>query len=206
MIGLPPNSKGPLDGVLDALKGAGHKVLQFVGLEDKPKGTFIPKPGAGRLNSDQSHWISQKLDKYDEYFVGASKETKIPISLLKAIAIKESTGNPNAVSGEDAGLMQIRAGTWEQYAKEFKGDGSIKARLDPKGSIYTAARYLADMKKKYPKWTDAQLIKAYNIGETVMRKDPEVRAYAPRSDYFTKVSGIRNTVDSLEKSRRFPPQ
>lgn len=168
------------------------------------KKTTIPKPRVGRLNSDKSHWISQKLDQYDQHFVDASQETGVPISWLKTIAMQESTGDANSKNNQDWGLMQIRPVIWKEYGREFNKANRDSDRLQVRANIFTAARYLKDLQQKYPEWSREQLIKAYNTGETVMRKSPELRKAAAKSEYVQGFGKYYKTVDSLENSRRSP--
>lgn len=65
----------------------------------------------------------------------AALDTGIPASLLRAIAVVESHGNPNAVSGTGAvGLMQL-----EPAAASQEG---VSSRYNPVASIFGAAAYL----------------------------------------------------------------
>ena len=118
-------------------------------------------------------WLQPKLSKLEETF-------KLPPGLLRSIAITESGGNPEAVSGAGAkGLFQFMPDT----AKDF----GLKGRdvYDPEKSAQAAARYMSQLMKMF----DGDLGKAlaaYNWGQgNVMRKGlgaapKETREYVPK--------------------------
>ncbi|MFN1150038.1 transglycosylase SLT domain-containing protein [Serratia liquefaciens] len=118
-------------------------------------------------------WLQPKLSKLEETF-------KLPPGLLRSIAITESGGNPEAVSGAGAkGLFQFMPDT----AKDF----GLKGRdvFDPEKSALAAAQYMSQLMKMF----DGDLGKAlaaYNWGQgNVMRKGmdaapKETREYVPK--------------------------
>ena len=75
------------------------------------------------------------LSQYDPIFQAAGQEWNVDPLLLKALAIQESGGRANAVSGAGAqGLMQIIPSTQKQLG--------VTDPFDPVQSIYGAAKYM----------------------------------------------------------------
>lgn len=69
-------------------------------------------------------------------FVDAGNQYNIPPQLLAAIALQESSGNPNV---NEAGLMQF---TWPATFISFSNGKDLSARTNPWDAIYAAANYL----------------------------------------------------------------
>jgi hypothetical protein len=118
--------------------------------------------GGGGGNTGPIGNISPECDKYDDDFKAAasSKEDQCK---LKAIAMTESTCNPN-IGGSKAGaygLMQIKPATANMTSEELK---------DPKKSIKKAAEILKEYKTKVNGYSsqydigDDDLIASYNAG------------------------------------------
>ncbi|MCC6946719.1 MAG: lytic transglycosylase domain-containing protein [Bradyrhizobiaceae bacterium] len=63
----------------------------------------------------------------------------VPIELARRVVMRESSGNPRAVSKGNYGLMQIRLGT----AQAMGYRGSAQGLLDPEVNMTYAMRYLA---------------------------------------------------------------
>lgn len=130
-----------------------------------------PKPtkdGAALLG-----WMKPTLDKLEQLY-------RLPEGLLRSVAITESAGNPNAISGAGAqGLFQLMPGT----AKDLGLRGN--EAFDPVKSAQAAAKYLAQLLKA----NDGNLPKAlasYNWGIGNVQKHgmalmpEETRNYIPR--------------------------
>ena len=82
--------------------------------------------------------MANPIDQYDGIFKAAGAEWNVDPVVLKALALHESGGDPNAgkntsVGGQ--GLMQIVPGTQRQLG--------VTAPFDPQQSIYGGAKYLA---------------------------------------------------------------
>lgn len=112
----------------------------------------------GKKNSDSLSEIEGNYDvptKWDDAFVSASEETKIPVGLLKALAYCESSFRVKVVSSAGAvGLMQVKPSSAGKTREEL---------MDPSINIMCGARYLATMIQKY----DGSVVKglcAYNHG------------------------------------------
>ena len=69
-------------------------------------------PVVGKINSEYSNFVIEASNTYN-----------VPISLIKAIIFKESTGNPDAVGdrGTSIGLMQIKAGALVDVKQKYCG-------------------------------------------------------------------------------------
>ncbi|WP_276724203.1 transglycosylase SLT domain-containing protein [Pantoea septica] len=134
-------------------------------------GSAAPEPtkdGAALLG-----WMKPTLDKLEQLY-------RLPEGLLRSVAITESAGNPNAISGAGAqGLFQLMPGT----AKDLGLRGN--EAFDPVKSAQAAAKYLAQLLKA----NDGNLPKAlasYNWGIGNVQKHgmalmpEETRNYIPR--------------------------
>lgn len=118
-------------------------------------------------------WMKPTLDKLEQVY-------RLPEGLLRSVAITESAGNPNAMSGAGAqGLFQLMPGT----AKDLGLRGN--EALDPVKSAQAAAKYLAQLLKA----NNGDLPKAlasYNWGIGNVQKHgmdlmpQETRNYIPR--------------------------
>ena len=134
-------------------------------------GSAAPKPtkdGAALLG-----WMKPTLDKLEQVY-------RLPEGLLRSVAITESAGNPNAMSGAGAqGLFQLMPGT----AKDLGLRGN--EAFDPVKSAQAAAKYLAQLLNA----NNGDLPKAlasYNWGIGNVQKHgmalmpEETRSYIPR--------------------------
>jgi len=134
-------------------------------------GSAAPKPtkdGAALLG-----WMKPTLDKLEQLY-------RLPEGLLRSVAITESAGNPNAMSGAGAqGLFQLMPGT----AKDLGLRGN--EAFDPVKSAQAAAKYLSQLLKA----NNGDLPKAlasYNWGIGNVQKHgmalmpEETRNYIPR--------------------------
>jgi hypothetical protein len=130
-----------------------------------------PKPtkdGAALLG-----WMKPALDKLEQVY-------RLPEGLLRSVAITESAGNPNAMSGAGAqGLFQLMPGTAKDLG--LRGNDAF----DPMKSAQAAAKYLSQLLKA----SNGGLPKAlasYNWGIGNVQKHgmalmpEETRNYIPR--------------------------
>lgn len=106
--------------------------------------------------------IETRLPKYEQWFRLAAKEYDLNWTLLAALAYQESKWTVDAVSPTKVrGIMQITT----QTAKEL----GIDNRLDPFSTIFGAAKYLRDLRKRIPKRVHEpdrtrMAVGSYNIG------------------------------------------
>lgn len=131
------------------------------------------RPEPSREGEALLGWLQPRLNKLEETF-------NLPAGLLRSIAITESGGNPEAVSGAGAkGMFQFMPGT----ANDFGLEGSDV--FNPEKSARAAAQYMSQLIKTF----DGDLGKAlaaYNWGQgNVMRKGMdaaprETREYVPK--------------------------
>lgn len=169
-----------LPGVTSSAQGVREKALGFWG---EVKGRFsaggwagynaqnAPKPtkdGAALLG-----WMQPAMDRLEALY-------HLPAGLLKSVAIAESSGNPNAMSGAGAqGLFQIMPGTGRDLG--LKGNDAF----DPMKSAQAAAKYLSQLLKANGGDLDKTLA-SYNWGlGNVQRRGmdlmpQETRNYIPR--------------------------
>ena len=111
------------------------------------------------------------LDKYDAIFQAAGTEWNVDPMLLKAVAARESGGNPGAVSPAGAqGVMQI--------IPETQRSLGVTNPFDPVQSIYGGAKYLSEGLDKEGAPDRALL---YYHGGPGWRQSfgPESQAYVP---------------------------
>ena len=113
--------------------------------------------------------------QYDIVIMGASVDTGVPVSLIKAIIAKESSWNPSAASSSSVGLMQINVAAW----------GATQAQaLDPTWNIRTGTMILMDQLQR--RGGDVALALAgYNAGTS--RTD---------ADLLARIAGNINGVQS----------
>lgn len=94
-------------------------------------------------------------DQYAPLFDAAGKEWNVDPRLLRAVMLRESAGDPNAVSPKGAtGLMQIMPSTG--------ADLGVTDPRDPAQSIFGGAKYLSQQLDKYGNVPMA--LAAYNAG------------------------------------------
>lgn len=85
----------------------------------------------------------RRLVRYRHLFVEAAAETGLDWRLLAALSYQESRWNPRAQSPSGVqGLMMLTLETAKQLG--------VEDRQDPRGSIAGGARFLRDLKKRFP--------------------------------------------------------
>lgn len=144
-------------------RSIGQTVDGWLGKRPEPT-----KDGAALLG-----WMQPAFQKLEQLY-------RLPEGLLRSVAITESAGNPNAISGAGAqGLFQIMPGTGRDLG--LRGDDAF----DPMKAAGAAAKYLSQLLKA----NDGDLTKAlasYNWGLGNVRKygmdlmPQETRNYVPR--------------------------
>lgn len=97
-----------------------------------------------------------QYDQWDNLINEYANKYGIKQSLLKAVMIQESKGDPNTVSEAGAkGLMQLMPET----AKDL----GVKNPFDPRESLEAGAKYLSQLKKRYNNDL-VSMLRAYNWG------------------------------------------
>lgn len=144
-------------------RSIGQTVDGWLGKRPEPT-----KDGAALLG-----WMQPAFQKLEQLY-------RLPEGLLRSVAITESAGNPNAISGAGAqGLFQIMPGTGRDLG--LRGDDAF----DPMKAAGAAAKYLSQLLIA----NDGDLTKtlaSYNWGLGNVRKygmdliPQETRNYVPR--------------------------
>jgi hypothetical protein len=100
----------------------------------------------------------------------AARTTGVDEELLKAVITVESNYNPRAVSPRGAvGLMQLTPVTADRYGtKEERQTPAARRMLDARTNIFTGARMLADLTRRYGGIDIA--LAAWNAGEGTVRR------------------------------------
>ena len=131
------------------------------------------RPQATAEGSALLGWLSPTLDKLEALY-------HLPEGLLKSVAITESAGNPNAVSGAGAqGLFQLMPGTAKDLG--LRGNDAF----DPVKSAQAAAKYLRQLMKMNGGDLEKTLA-SYNWGVGNVQKygmglmPQETRNYVPK--------------------------
>lgn len=87
--------------------------------------------------------ISTRLNKYIDWYKQAAEKYDLDWKLLAAMGYQESHWNPRAVSPTGVrGIMMLTLQT--------AGQLGIKNRLDPKSSIFGGAKYLDQIRRRFP--------------------------------------------------------
>ncbi|WP_089528484.1 transglycosylase SLT domain-containing protein [Pantoea ananatis] len=159
-------------------RSIGQTVNGWFGDGKRPQPT---KDGAALLG-----WMQPAMQRLEQLY-------RLPEGLLRSVAIAESSGNPNAVSGAGAqGLFQLMPGTGRDM-----GLGRGEA-FDPIKSAQAAAKYLSQLLKA----NGGDLTKAlasYNWGLGNVQKHgmalmpQETRNYVPR--VLSNMPGGGNTLN-----------
>lgn len=136
-------------------------------------GQSVKRPRASKDGAALLGWMKPAMDRLEQLY-------RLPEGLLRSVAIAESSGNPNAVSGAGAqGLFQIMPGTGRDLG--LRGNDAF----DPMKAAGAAAKYLSQLLKAnngdLPK-----TLASYNWGLGNVKKHgmalmpQETRSYVPR--------------------------
>ncbi|MDE8556125.1 lytic transglycosylase domain-containing protein [Pantoea vagans] len=148
-------------------------------------GSEVKQPQPTKDGAALLGWMQPAFQKLEQLY-------RLPEGLLRSVAITESAGNPNAISGAGAqGLFQIMPGTGRDLG--LRGDDAF----DPMKAAGAAAKYLSQLLKA----NDGDLTKtlaSYNWGLSNVQKHgmalmpQETRNYVPR--VMSNMPGGGNTV------------
>lgn len=87
--------------------------------------------------------IGTRLNKYIDWYKEAAEKYDLDWKLLAAMGYQESHWNPRAVSPTGVrGIMML--------TRQTAGQLGIKNRLDPKSSIFGGAKYLDQIRRRFP--------------------------------------------------------
>jgi len=106
--------------------------------------------------------IATRLSKYLDMYHEAADKYRLDWKLLAAMGYQESHWNPRAVSPTGVrGIMML--------TRHTAGQMGVKNRLDPKSSIMGGAKYLEQIRRRFPKELEEPdrtwyAMAAYNVG------------------------------------------
>jgi len=117
--------------------------------------------------------------RYDSLYKAYGELTGVPWQLLRAMALVESSQNPNAISKVGAkGLLQFMDATWREW-----GHGDP---YNPEASIEAGAKYIANLIKRFD--GDYRMaLAAYNGGPTKLARVGYPAMPTETKDYVVKV-------------------
>lgn len=120
-----------------------------------------------------------KSDGMDAIFERASRETGLPVNLLKAVGKAESDFNPNCVSSAGAmGVMQLMPANCKEYG--------VTDPFDAEQNIMAGARHLRDYINRYD--GDVRLgLAAYNAGPGNVDKYGGIPPFKETQNYVPRV-------------------
>ncbi|MEZ4388791.1 MAG: transglycosylase SLT domain-containing protein [Candidatus Krumholzibacteriia bacterium] len=124
--------------------------------------------------------VADTLGRFEKDLVAAARQNGLDPALVLAVAVRESAGDPGAVSDRGArGLMQLMPTT----AREM----GVADPHDPAQNLQGGARYLARMLERYGGDVDLALA-AYNAGPgNVDRAGGAVPPFAETRAYVARV-------------------
>ena len=148
--------------------------VNYVKVDLKPKAWVDPTPGLGLAI------LRDRADKYRSYIEQASRQFRLPRSLLEAVITVESAYDAAAVSPAGArGLMQLMPATAERFG--------VRNSFSPHENILGGSRYLRYLMNLF----DGNLslvLAAYNAGEgAVMKYGNAIPPYTETRNYVRKV-------------------
>lgn len=114
--------------------------------------------------------IAPEVKRVQSILRDASRAHGVDVELLKAIIAVESGFNASAVSPRGAiGLMQITPETADRYAQRDERSRPAQERmLEPTVNVFTGARMLADLTRRYGSIDVA--LAAWNAGEGAVQR------------------------------------
>lgn len=123
--------------------------------------------------------LLRRAEKFANLIEAAARSNGVEPSLVRAVMVAESGGDPNATSKRGArGLMQLMPAMARQYG--------VRNLLDPEQNIQAGTRYLRDLLDHYQSDLE-RVLAAYNAGPAAVDQHggaippfPETLAYVPR--------------------------
>jgi soluble lytic murein transglycosylase-like protein len=94
-----------------------------------------------------------------------SKAVDVPVELVYAVILTESSGNPLAKSEADCrGLMQVSEEVWNIFMK----GKSWNLAYNPQENVRCGIRYLGDLYKMYVSWE--KVLRHYHSGDPYSKR------------------------------------
>jgi soluble lytic murein transglycosylase-like protein len=181
-------NSGPSFGeILASRKGTpSSQGISGQGLPDFPS----HKARAKTISVDQA----EKLAKYSPLIKNAAIKHNVPIELICGVILKESGGNPKAVSPAGArGLMQLMP----QTARRF----GVRNSFDPAQNIDGGTKYLRFLLDRFNGNVELTLA-GYNAGEqNVAKYGNRVPPFAETQNYVPDVLGYAQAMIEMLASR-----
>jgi soluble lytic murein transglycosylase-like protein len=123
--------------------------------------------------------LLRRAEKFAPLIDAAAHSSRVEPSLVRAVMVAESGGDPNATSKRGArGLMQLMPAMAKQYG--------VRNVLDPEQNIRAGTRYLRDLLDRYENDLE-RVLAAYNAGPAAVDQHAgaippfrETLAYVPR--------------------------
>lgn len=132
------NNADALPQVTDSANGAADWLKAKTGFDTRSigqwvRGKFFERPEPTKNGAALLGWLGPTLNSLEQLY-------RLPTGLLRSVAIAESSGDPNAVSGAGAqGLFQLMPGTAKDLG--LRGNDAF----DPVKSAGAAAKYLGQL-------------------------------------------------------------
>ncbi|MEA2103727.1 MAG: transglycosylase SLT domain-containing protein [Candidatus Cloacimonadota bacterium] len=178
---LLSKSDSPSQIIFNKIKENFQTVTDKIGLN--PKDIHVTE--AIMTNFEKA--INKILKPYLDIINASAKKNDVNPNLVKAVILRESAGNPNAISHVGAkGLMQLMDGT----AKDM----NVKNVFNPKDNINGGTKYLAKMLKIFKSDIDSSLA-AYNAGPRNVQKYNGIPPFRETINYVNSVKTIFNKLE-----------
>jgi soluble lytic murein transglycosylase-like protein len=158
--------------------------------------TMMLATGAGSSALD----TDEVPDRYVDIVEQAGEECNLAPSVFAAQIETESAWDPDAVSSTGAqGLAQFMPATWEEWGKDYDGNGDASP-FDPADAIGTQADYLCHLQDWAEDERAAGVIEgdrldlalaAYNAGQGNVRKHGGIPPFEETVNYIQRFDDVR---------------
>lgn len=135
---------------------------------------------------------SERVEQFGEDIRDCNRAHGLPVTLIKAIIIQESTGNPIDVSRAGAmGLMQLMPETARQMG--------VRNPFNPRENICGGIRYFKEMLDRF-NWDVTLALAAYNAGPEKVVAYNGIPPYRETQGYVRSVKWIKNYLDAYARN------
>lgn len=185
LLFAPFVSYGTIYGYIDE-----QGIYHMTNIRPPNKGYHILIQDTGKSASFVSRGAASRSD-FDGLIRTHSEAVGLDPSLVKAVMIAESNGNPNAVSQKGAqGLMQIMPQTGQSL--------ELQNPFDPNENIQAGARYLKQLHELF-KGNLELVLAAYNAGPNrVIQNNMAVPAIDETLNYIKRVKYFYNRLKNTQ--------